>query len=93
MKARRKGAAAARRKTRDGTHVIYPPGLATRWGVSRPTLWRWEKVGRIPRRDFFIGGEAVGWRPETIEAHERGQPLAVKEAAFPASQRAFIDVK
>jgi predicted DNA-binding transcriptional regulator AlpA len=61
-----------REQTGAGTHVIYPSGLLARWGITASTLWRWEKSKRIPARDFFIGGEAVGWRPETIEAHERG---------------------
>jgi len=35
-----------------------------------------EKDGRLPPRDFFIGGIAVGWKPPTIERVERGETAA-----------------
>ena len=41
---------------------------------SAPTLWRWERDGKLPDRDVFVGGRAVGWKPETIEFAERGCP-------------------
>ena len=40
--------------------------------MSAPTLWRWERAGKLPSRDVFIGGRAVGWRPATIDQAERG---------------------
>ena len=55
-----------------GTRCIWPRGLLERYGVSAPTLWRWERTGKLPERDVYIGGRAVGWRPETIERAERG---------------------
>jgi hypothetical protein len=54
-----------------GSGVYWPSGLLERYGVSRPTLWRWERNGKIPARDVHIGGRS-GWRRETIEAAERG---------------------
>lgn len=63
-----------------GTHVIYPTDLQERWGYSKSTLWRLEKDRKLPPRDFFIGGKPVGWKPETIEAHERGEALKTSEA-------------
>jgi predicted DNA-binding transcriptional regulator AlpA len=56
-----------------GTHVIWPPGLEARLGISAPTRWRWEKSGKLPPRDVHIGGRS-GWRPATIEAAEQQQP-------------------
>jgi predicted DNA-binding transcriptional regulator AlpA len=56
-----------------GTGLITPRGLEQRYGWSRPTRWRAERDGRIPKRDVFIGGEPIGWRPSTIEAAERGE--------------------
>jgi len=56
-----------------GTRCIWPSGLRDRYGVSAPTLWRWERAGKLPTRDVFVGGRAVGWRPETIERAERGE--------------------
>ena len=67
---------ARRRKHRQriarGTHVIWPPGLEARLGISAPTRWRWERDKKLPPRDVFIGGRS-GWRPETIESAERKQ--------------------
>jgi len=69
---------ARRRKRRPGkriargTHVIWPPGLEQRLGISPPTRWRWEKSGKLPPRDVHIGGRS-GWRPETIERAEQQQ--------------------
>lgn len=59
-----------------GTVCIWPRGVEQRYDISSPTRWRWEKQGRLPARDVFVGGKAVGWRPETIEAAERGRPDA-----------------
>ena len=55
-----------------GASCIWPRGLRDRYGVSAPTLWRWERAGKLPKRDVFVGGRPVGWRPETIERAERG---------------------
>jgi hypothetical protein len=44
-----------------------------------------ERDGRLPPRDFFIGGVAVGWRPETIEAAERGGKLPPRVDVQPDS--------
>jgi predicted DNA-binding transcriptional regulator AlpA len=60
--------------------VVYPGGLQKMLGVSLATRWRWERDGRLPPRDFFIGGVAVGWRPQTLEAAFAG-PTRDKSAA------------
>jgi predicted DNA-binding transcriptional regulator AlpA len=52
-----------------GTHVIWPSGLEDRYGISAPTRWRWERSGKLPPRDVFVGGRS-GWRPETLENAE-----------------------
>ena len=57
-----------------GSGCIWPRGLRERYDISGPTLWRWERNGKLPRRDVFIGGRAVGWRPETIARAESGRP-------------------
>lgn len=63
---------APKRRRTGGTRVVYPRGIEERLGVSTPTRWRMERDGRLPPRDVYIGGKAVGWRPETLEAAERG---------------------
>lgn len=59
-----------------GTELITPRGLEVRYGWSAPTRWRAERDGKLPKRDVYIGGKAVGWRPGTLEAAERRQATA-----------------
>jgi predicted DNA-binding transcriptional regulator AlpA len=53
-----------------GSHVVYPRGLEARLGISAPTRWRMERDRRLPPRDVYVGGTAVGWRPATLDAAE-----------------------
>lgn len=55
----------------EGTGVIWPAGLQRRYGISAVTRWRWEKDGKLPPRDLFVGNKS-GWRPSTIDAAEQG---------------------
>lgn len=64
-----------------GSEVIWAFGLVERYGVSGPTLWRWERAGLLPERDVHIGGRS-GWRIKTIEQAERS-------GNHPAQQRAI----
>ena len=70
MKPNRRGMAAKHGPTA-GTAVVWPSGVEQRYGISAVTRWRWEKQGRLPPRDFEVGGK-TGWRPETLAAIERG---------------------
>lgn len=56
---------------RAGTHVIWPAGLEEILGLSAVTRWRWERDGRLPRRDISIAGR-TGWKRETIEGILQG---------------------
>ena len=62
-----------KRLRESGGRVIYPRGLEVRYGISLSTRWRWEKDRLLPPRDVFIGGKAVGWKPETLDAADSGQ--------------------
>ncbi len=55
-----------------GTAIIHPRGIEERYGISAVTRYRWERAGKLPARDVYIGGIAAGWRPETLDAAERG---------------------
>jgi predicted DNA-binding transcriptional regulator AlpA len=46
--------------------VFYVSTLAPHAGVSRFTVWRWVREGKLPPMDAHIGGEAVGWLASTI---------------------------
>jgi predicted DNA-binding transcriptional regulator AlpA len=75
--------ATRRKKKRDahfrktGTACVWPSGIEARYDISAPTRWRWERDGRLPPRDVFIGGQAAGWRPETLDRADRGQQAQV----------------
>jgi predicted DNA-binding transcriptional regulator AlpA len=60
-----------------GTVCIWPAGVQQRYGINSVTRWRWERDRKLPARDVFVGGVAVGWRPATIEAAERGPAQSV----------------
>lgn len=66
---------------RAGTHIIWPAGVDDRYGIDACTRWRWEQDKKLPPRDAFVGGEAVGWKPETLDAADRGEYVAPKVAA------------
>jgi hypothetical protein len=67
-----------RRQRRTGTKCVWPSGVEERYDISQPTRWRWERLGLLPKRDVFLAGKPVGWRPETLEAADRGQSNAHK---------------
>jgi predicted DNA-binding transcriptional regulator AlpA len=50
-----------------GTLATWPKGLEIQLGISAVTRWRWERDGKLPKRDVSIGGR-TGWKPETIAA-------------------------
>ena len=56
--------------------VLWPRDLQARYGVSAPTIWRWERDGRLPPRDKAVG-DRIGWAVQTIVAAEsRAAPPA-----------------
>lgn len=67
---------APKRPRAAGTGIIWPRGLRDRYGVSGVTIWRWQRAGRLPARDAFLNGVAVGWKPSTIDAVMRGEKPA-----------------
>lgn len=52
-----------------GTAVLWPRNVADRYGISPTTLWRWEKQGHLPARDFAVG-DRTGWTIKSIEKFE-----------------------
>jgi len=47
-------------------------------GLSRPTLWRLEKLGRFPHR-LQVGPNSVRWRESDILAWIKSRPIAGQE--------------
>ena len=51
---------AIQRNERRADRALYwPRDLQLRYAVARQTIDRWEKLGHIPPRDFFVGTRAV----------------------------------
>lgn len=71
-----RNARSERRGSKEGTRCIWPSAVQERYGISLATRWRWERKGKLPPRDVFVAGVPVGWRPETLEAAERGETAA-----------------
>lgn len=46
--------------------------VAHRYGVSRPTIWRWLKNGKIPK-PLIIGAGSTRWRSSDLEIWEQIQ--------------------
>ena len=46
--------------------------LAERWSVSRDTIWRWRREGRIPN-PIHLGPNSTRWKLNCIEKHEAAQ--------------------
>lgn len=65
-----------RRGPTRGTGVVWPQGVQERYGINITTRWRWEHEGRLPPRDVFVGGKAIGWKPSTLDAADAGAPFA-----------------
>ena len=55
--------------------VLRPADLARRLGVSRTTLWRWERSGHLPRRRE-IGPNTAGWPEAEIREWLEARPAA-----------------
>lgn len=43
--------------------------LAARWGVSRDTVWRWKRYGKIPH-PLKLGDNSTRWLCDEIGAWE-----------------------
>ena len=72
--------------------ILRKPEVLARMGLSDPSIWRREKVGKFPQR-IQLGGTAIGWREseitEWIENCTRGpahrKPPERKKVADPTA--------
>lgn len=71
------------------SRVVRPGELAERLGVSRVTLWRWERAGELPPKRR-IGPNVVGWLQSEIDewfAKTDSETGDKREAAASAQDR------
>ncbi|MCH9650809.1 MAG: AlpA family phage regulatory protein [Deltaproteobacteria bacterium] len=55
------------------TRIVRVNELSERLGVSRVTLWRWERKGLLPRK-LRLGPNTVGWLESEIEEWLSSRP-------------------
>jgi len=53
--------------------TLLPREIAIRYRIADYTRSRWEREGKLPKRDFFVGNKPRGWFLETILKAERGE--------------------
>lgn len=51
-------------------HYVSDKQLAARFGVSRPTIWRWLKSDPTFPRPFKLSPQCTRWRDDEIAAWE-----------------------
>lgn len=72
------------------TKIVRPAKLAERLGISRVTLWRWERKGLLPPKRR-VGPNVVGWLEAEIDEWFAAKTAAEALAAGrpePATARA-----
>ena len=52
------------------TAILWRRDLMARYRVSRPTIFRWEARGQLPKPDVVLG-DKTGWYVSTILEAER----------------------
>jgi prophage regulatory protein len=57
------------------TRILRAAELAERLSISRVTLWRWERDGRIPPKRI-VGPNVIGWLEGEIEEWMTSLPTA-----------------
>lgn len=53
--------------------IVRPTQAARLLGISRPTLYRWERAGRLAPR-VILGPGVSGWREEDLAAFVAAAP-------------------
>lgn len=58
--------------------------LASRWRVSRPTVWRWSKTDSAFPLPVKLSPQCTRWRLSEIEAWEKAKAAAESAKAGPS---------
>ncbi len=51
------------------SHYLSVDQVATRFGVSKDSIWRWKRDGEFPKA-YKLGGRTARWRLSDIEEWE-----------------------
>ncbi len=63
-------------------HMLRPPEVMARTGLSRTTLWRRVRAGEFPA-PTVLGVNAIGWPASAIAAWLAGRPQRTYGATTP----------
>ncbi len=72
--------------TRQTKRFLRTKEVLRRLGISRATLWRWERHGVIPPRRQ-LGPNAVGWLESTIDDFLESRPAVSSKQGVRGSDR------
>jgi len=64
--------------------ILRKPEVLGLVGVSDPTVWRWEKAGKFPRR-LQLGANSVGWLAGEVNAWLQAKSLEREPHQMPAA--------
>lgn len=53
--------------------ILRPADVCAALGISRSTLWKWRKEGRLPAPKL-LGPNSIGWEERLLQAHLRDLP-------------------
>jgi prophage regulatory protein len=56
------------------SHLIRVKDLAAEIGLSRTTIWREVRAGRLPK-PVALSRRCVGWRSEDVDAWKSARPV------------------
>lgn len=59
--------------------IIRAGELSELLGISKVTLWRWERDGHFPPRKKIGPGSAVGWLSTDVEEYLKSRPNVKEE--------------
>lgn len=71
------------------TRILRAAELAERLGISRVSLWRWERQGRMPPKRI-VGPNVIGWLESEIDEWMASLPTAAPRGEESADEAEVI---
>jgi hypothetical protein len=76
-----------------GTRYVPASTLAVQLGVSRQTIWRWRKVGKIPQGHLYRSKQLVFTVAEAVDVYAYGTRVEPAETTTDPGQLALFQPK